>query len=347
MTRRVLAVLLAAPLAGAALTGTAHAADPDFSAESIVVDRSSVAVASLNTVAVTITVKGKVNVGNPAATDVQLYANLKRTGAAPAGISWVVSDNLKQISGTAADGVWQGKVNVPSTANGTLTIDGIALGRFDPASGSNISPTPVDGPVIDVKGVHQPKFTATPTPAVSALGTPVSIRWQVTDSETGQPYGSKLKVIVADDNGCVERVGAAGSVLTDTAGVIVQKAVSDDAVKCLLIPGSQAPIGGTSTVLDHPGVVTAVPAKTSAKVGTIVPVNGVVKVAPLYCPVNLQRLYGASQWRTVGTVKSDSRKRYTLQAQPAYKGRIPYRVQFPTCSNYRTAVSPTFHIMGT
>ncbi len=348
MKRQLLATLLAAPLAGAVLTAApANAAEPDMTVDSVLIDRSSVAVAGLNTVPVTITVKGSITDGDPSRTDTPLYADLKRSGAVPANISYLWSDSLKMVSGNETNAVWQGKVNVPSTANGSLKITGLNIGTFDPASGSNIPATPVDGPAIQVNGVHQPKFGAISTPSIAKVGTPVTIRWQVMDSDTKRPYGTKLRVIVADDNGCVERVGGAGTVLTDTNGVILNKTVSDDAIHCLLIPGSQAPIGGMSILLRHPGVVTAVPSKTSAPVGTIVPVNGVVKVAPLYCPVNLQRLYGATAWRTVGTVKTDSRKRYTLKAQPAYRGKIPYRVQFPTCSNYVTAVSPTFWITGT
>ncbi|MFK4083416.1 hypothetical protein ACI2LF_04865 [Kribbella sp. NPDC020789] len=347
MKRQLMATLLAVPLAGSLLTAPAQAAPPDMTVEVVSIDRPSVAVAGLNTVPVTITVKGSITGGDPAHTDTPLYADLKRSGAVPAGIGWVVSDPLAMISGNETDAVWRGKVNVPSTANGTLKITGLNIGVYNPASGTNTPATPVDGPAIQVTGVHQPKFTAAASPSPTKIGTAVTIKWQVTDSQTGAPYGSRLRVIVADDNGCVERVGGSGSVLTDTTGTILSRTYSDDAIHCLLIPGTQAPIGGMSTLLRHPGVVTAVPSKTSAPVGTIVPVNGVVKVAPLYCPVNLQRLYGASAWRTVGTVKTDSRKRYTLKAQPAYKGKIPYRVQFPTCSNYVTAVSPTFWIIGT
>ncbi|MFF1818983.1 hypothetical protein ACFVWG_16910 [Kribbella sp. NPDC058245] len=348
MKRQLLATLLTVPVAGAVLTAApAQAAPPDMTINAVTIDRPSVAVAGLNTVPVTITVKGSITNGDPTQKDTPLYADLKRVGTVPAGIDWVVSDSLKMVSGDETSAVWQGKVNVPSTANGSLKITGFHIGVYYPPSGSNDEPTLVDGPAIQVNGVHQPKFTATVTPTVATQGKPVTIKWQVTDSDTKKPYGSKLRVIVADDNGCVERVGGAGTVLTDTAGVIVSKTFSDDAIHCILVPGSQAPIGGSSIGLNHPGVVTAVPSKTSAKVGTIVPVNGVVKVNPLYCPVNLQRLYGATQWRTVGTAKSDSRKRYVLNAQPAYKGKIPYRVQFPTCYNYVTAYSPTFWITGT
>jgi hypothetical protein len=346
--KRLLAALVAAPLAGAVLTAApASAADPDMTIKAVQIDRSSVAVAGLNTVPVTITVTGSITGGDPSRTTTPLYADLKRSGAVPANINWVVSDPLAMIAGNETDAVWRGRVNVPSTANGTLKITGLNIGTFNPASGTNTPATPVDGSAIQVTGLHQPKFAATPTPSISSPGAAVTIRWQVTDSATAKPYGTRLRVIVADDNGCVERVGGSGSVLTDTAGVILSRTISDDAIHCLLIPGSQAPIGGASIRLRHPGIVTAVPSKTSAPVGTIVPVNGVVKVAPLYCPVNLQRLYGATAWRTVGTVKTDSRRRYTLKAQPAYKGRIPYRVQFPTCANYVTAVSPTFWITGT
>ena len=84
----------------------------------------------------------------------------------------------------------------------------------------------------------------------------------------------------------------------------------------------------------------------SAPVGTIVPVNGTVSGAPNYCPVNLQRLYGATAWRTVGTAKVRQSGRYTVNAQPAYKGNIPYRVSFPRCGNFLAGISRTFTIKG-
>ena len=63
--------------------------------------------------------------------------------------------------------------------------------------------------------------------------------------------------------------------------------------------------------------------------------------------MQLQRLYGASQWRTVGTGAVRASGRFTLNAQPAYKGLIPYRVNFPACRPYVAGFSKAFYIRGT
>jgi hypothetical protein len=92
--------------------------------------------------------------------------------------------------------------------------------------------------------------------------------------------------------------------------------------------------------------VSAAPSKSSATVGTIVPVNGNVLGPAGFCPVVLQRLYGASQWRGVSTAKTRQSGRFTVSAQPAYKGLIPYRVYFPKCYRYLAGVSKVFYIRG-
>jgi hypothetical protein len=77
--------------------------------------------------------------------------------------------------------------------------------------------------------------------------------------------------------------------------------------------------------------------KASAKVGTIVAVNGSVAHLTGTCPVYLQRLYGRTQWRTVSTAKTRQSGRFN--AQPAYKGVIPYRAYFPSCQPFAVGIS--------
>jgi hypothetical protein len=89
-----------------------------------------------------------------------------------------------------------------------------------------------------------------------------------------------------------------------------------------------------------------VPSKTSAPVGAIVPVTGNVLGATAPCPVLLQRLYGASQWRGVSTGVVRTSGRFTVSAQPAYKGLIPYRVYFAACGRFQLGISKTFSIRG-
>ena len=74
--------------------------------------------------------------------------------------------------------------------------------------------------------------------------------------------------------------------------------------------------------------------------------NGSVAGAPSNCKVNLQRLYGATQWRTVSSAKVRQSGRFTVNAQPAYKGQIPYHVSFPACANFVSATSKVFSIRG-
>jgi hypothetical protein len=158
-------------------------------------------------------------------------------------------------------------------------------------------------------------------------------------------------VVLGNDNTCAEYIGPGYSNLTDVAGTVTKSypASFADYVNCLLLPGNPSSNGGLGLVPARPGVVSATPSKTSAAVGTIVPVNGVVAGAPSSCKVYLQRLYGATQWKTVspaGAIRSYSGK-FVLNAQPAYKGLIPYRVYFPLCYNYQAGVSKVFYIRGT
>jgi hypothetical protein len=349
MRTRVLAALLVTPLAALALTAPAAQADPDprLSITKVELNKASVAVSSLNTVPVTLTVTGGFDSTDPHDKDLTLHAYLKRTtGAAKT----LISMELIRKTGTTQGGTWQGIVNVPSTANGTLEVSGVMTGAFFPGSGDMTTPTPVPNPPkLTVIGTNQPKITSRVIPNPLPFGQGYSIRWSVINGQTGMPYGTKLKVWLANDNGCVESFG--GPVyLTDTQGYVTKSypASFADFGNCLLLPGYPIPIGGANTVPDRPGIVSAVPAKTSAPVGAVVLVNGTVAGAPSGCPVNLQRLYGATAWRNVSTGKvRQASGKFVLYAQPAYKGNIPYRVSFPVCYNFRAGLSKTFTIRGT
>jgi hypothetical protein len=209
-------------------------------------------------------------------------------------------------------GTWEGNVNVPSTANGTFEVSGVMTGQYFPGSGDMTDPTPAPSPpTLAVNGVHIPRITARVIPDPVPFGQGFTIRWSVIDSQTAKPYGTRLRVWLR------------------------------------MLPGVPAPNGWLSLFVNRPGIVSATPSKTSAPVGSIVPVNGSVAGAPHNCPVNLQRLYGATQWRTVSTANVRQSGRYTVNAQPAYKGSIPYRVSFPACYNFTAGLSKTFSIRGT
>jgi hypothetical protein len=344
--KRALSALLAVPLLAlgfATAPSVAQAApDPDLHITSVTLNKTSVAVSGLNTVPVTVTVKGTYDAD--AKTPVNVI--LERTGGT--GQERILfSTNLPRL----ANGTWSGPLQVPSTADGTFKVTGVMTGPFFPGSGSMIEPTPYAGPSLAITGTHQPKITASVSPKVVPFGSGFKITWAVTDAQTGKPYGSRVRVVLGTDNICAEYWGPGYTNLTGTNGLVTKAYSASDAnwVNCLLLPGNPASVGGLGLVVVRPGIVTATPSKTSAPVGTLVAVNGVVAGAPSSCKVYLQRLYGATQWRTVspaGNIRSYSGK-FTLYAQPAYKGLIPYRVYFPKCYNYLAGVSKVFYIKGT
>ncbi|GAB3941125.1 hypothetical protein GCM10029976_059920 [Kribbella albertanoniae] len=349
MRTRFLAALLVAPLAALALTApAAHAdPDPDLSITKVELSRSSVAVSSLNTVPVKLTVTGGYDSSDPQNANLTLHAILKRT--AGTGMENILTSmELFRTAGTTQNGTWEGNVNIPSTANGTFEAYGVMTGAFFPGSGSMTTETLVPNPPkLLITGTNQPKITARVLPDPLPFGQGYSIRWSVINGQTGKPYGTRLKVWLANDNGCVESFGGP-EYLTDTNGYVTKAYPSSlaDYGNCLLLPGNPAPNGGLGVIPNRPGIVTATPSKTSAPVGTIVPVNGTVAGAP-NCSINLQRLYGATAWRTVGTAQIRQSGRFTVNAQPAYKGLIYYRVSFPGCFHFKSGVSKTFTIKGT
>ncbi|MFF1818986.1 hypothetical protein ACFVWG_16925 [Kribbella sp. NPDC058245] len=352
MRARVVAALLVTPLAALALTTPAAQAypDPKLTITKVELNKSSVAVSSLNTVPVKLTVTGGYNSTDPQDANLTLHAFLRRT-AGTGMANLLISTELVRKTGDTQHGTWEGNVNVPSTANGTLEVSGVMTGAYTSIdTGDMTTETPAPNPPkLTVIGTNQPKITARVLPDPVPFGQGYSIRWSVINAQTAKPYGTRLKVWLADDNGCVENFGGP-AVLTDTNGYLTKSypASASDYGNCLLLPGDPAPVGGTNVHVNHPGIVSATPSKTSAPVGAIVPVNGTVAGAPTGCPVNLQRLYGATAWRNVGTAKvRQASGKFVLNAQPAYKGNIPYRVSFPACANFKAGVSKAFTIRGT
>jgi hypothetical protein len=350
-TRRVLATLLTASMVGVLLVDAPPAqADPDprLQVTNVTLDRTTVAVSGLNTVAARLTVTGGYNSAEPGDANLPLTVWFKRTAGSGA-LTYLLSTDLPRTSGTTQNGVWSGPVKVPSTANGTVKVLGVTTGPFSSRQFQAMpaDPTPYDGPALVVTGLHQPKITAKVTPRAVPFGSGFTVTWAVTDTSTGKPYGTRIRVYLGTDNQCVEDAGGS-TVLTTTGGLVshAYPASAADAVNCLQVPNPPGSIIGLGIGVARPGIVSAVPSATSAKVGAIVPVTGSVQGAPDPCPVNLQRLYGATQWRTVSVSVVRQSGRFTVNAQPAYKGLIPYRVSFPACFNYFAGVSRTFYIRG-
>ncbi|WP_427887229.1 hypothetical protein ACQHIV_30090 [Kribbella sp. GL6] len=323
------------------------APDPDLTVSQVTLDRTSVAVSGLNTYPVNVTVKGGYHSGNSSDDHAVLNVYLERTGGT-GGRQDIVSTDLKRTGGTIENGTWTGRLNVASTANGTFKVTGVALGPYGaPVAGTPYDVTPYAGQTLTVRGTNQPRITAAVNPRVVPWGKPYSITWAVTNSATGKPYGTRVPIGLGVDVPCAE--GGSPMYRTGTNGLIAKSytAADGDLLNCAHIYTDPYYIAGQWISVARPAIVSAAPAKAAAPVGSIVPVNGSVYHVTRSCPVQLQRLYGASQWRTVGTGNLRTSGRFTLNAQPAYKGPIPYRAYFPACSSVVAGVSKTFYIRGT
>lgn len=349
--RFVVALLASAAVVGAGLVAAPAAqagTDPKLTVTAVTLGRTSVAVSGLNTVAVPIRVKGGYDSDEPSNQNLPLVVYLTRTSGT-GKLALMISTDLARVSGTTQKGEWAGSVKVPSTANGTFKVTGVKTCPYSFIEwGTPIDQTPFDGPSVSVTGYHLPKLTATVIPRVVPFKTAFSVVWQVLDSATGKPYGTRIRVLLATDAECVEG-SSTGAHLTSTSGFVTKSypASDADAVNCLRLRNGNFDIAGVVADVLRPGIVSAVPSATSAKVGTLVPVNGTVLGSPSPCKVALQRLRGATQWRdvSVGVVRASGR--YTVIAQPAYVGPIVYRVYFPTCYHrYQAGVSRTFTIRG-
>ncbi len=330
----------AAPVAAAEVTEP----DPDLTIASVALGRTSVAVSSLNLVAVPVTVKAKWDVSEPG--DAPLNVFLKRTGGTGpaqtmAAVKLALTDGDVQTGGT-----WTGTLYVPSTANGTFKVSSVMQGSvIDGSDGSMTTPTPFDGPSIAVTGLNLPKLSYAIIPAAVPVGKPYKTRVTVLNSATGKPYGTRINVQVAIDNLCVESDGE--RYLTNTAGVVEVARTADSAnwLQCARLRSPGLDILGIGWRVPRPATLSAVPSKTSVKVNTIVPVDGSVSKAPSGCAVVLERLKGATQWRGVSQASVRTSGRYTVLAQPPFVGNNVYRVYLPACKEL-LGYSKNFVIRG-
>jgi hypothetical protein len=318
--------------------------DPKLTVTSVALGRTSVAVSGLNTVAVPVTVVAKYATTEPY--PVYLNVFLHRTGGSgPA--TYMVAALLTLSSGDVQDGTWTGSLYVPSTANGTFTVDGVMPGQIiDGSDGSMTTPTPFTGPAIAVTGVHLPRIGVSIIPKVVPFGTAYQARVAITDASTGKPYGSRINVQITWDNACVEHDG--DRYLTNTSGIAerIYPAAAGDFGNCVRLRGRAFDTAGLGWVVARPGIVGAAPSKTSAPVGTIVPVNGTVAGPANRCAVVLQRLTGATAWRGVSQDVVRQSGRFTVLAQPPYAGNVIYRVYLPRCGRIQAGYSKSFVIRG-
>ncbi|NEA33255.1 hypothetical protein [Streptomyces sp. SID13031] len=344
------AVLVAAPTATATTTAVprvAQSPDERLTVSDVDLGRTTVTVSGLNRVAVPVTVKAGYHSDDPGDQGMTLVVMLKRSGGTGA-VNQMVAGRLPRTAGTLKNGTWTGAVEVPSTANGTFKVYGLYPGYVLDDVGSMLTETPFDGPSLTVNGVHQPKLAVQVLPRVVPFGSAYKVKAAIYDSATGKPYGSRILLQVAVDNLCAEG-DAPSQRLTDKAGILVTsfKAETADWLNCVRVRGKFFDTLGLGFFPLRPGIVGATPSKTTARVGTIVPVNGTVAGAPYRCPVALQRLYGSSRWRGVSLDTVRQSGRFTVLAQPPYKGNVIYRVYLPTCNRFQAGVSKSFVIRGT
>ncbi|WP_433013082.1 hypothetical protein [Kribbella sp. CA-294648] len=208
------AVLLTAPSAVAA-PSAAQTPDPDLIIKSVTLGRSTVLVSGLNRVAVGVTVKAEYRVDGPQ-DPLQLNVYLKRTGGV-GPLGYMVARYLELTAGTVRDGTYTGTLSVPSTANGTFTVEWVMRGNLHidmPQSYALFA-----GPSIAVTGVHVPKLVAQVIPRVVPFGSPYQVKTAIYDTATGKPYGTKIPVgLAADDILC--HLSAIHSGRTTTAGIL-------------------------------------------------------------------------------------------------------------------------------
>ncbi|MDX6264749.1 MAG: hypothetical protein QOH84_6437 [Kribbellaceae bacterium] len=345
-TRVVIAALAVIGSMMAAVPAAQAVPEPELSVTAVTLGRTSVAVSGLNTVPVPVTLKAGYASTAPWTETMVLAVVLTRSGGA-GPLNLIVAGDLKRTAGTVQNGTWTGSLNVPSTANGTFKVSGVVRGtNFDGSNGDMVSPTPFAGPSIAIRGVHIPKIGVSVVPRVVPFKAPYQVRAAIYDSATGKAYGTRILLQVTRSNLCFEY--DAGSRYTNAAGLLVTnfEGVYGDTGHCVRVRGKYVDTLSFHFYPLRPGIVTAVPAKTSAPVGTIVPVTGSVKGSARLCPVTLQRLSG-SLWRGVSSATVRDSGRITLTAQPPSVGAHSYRVSFPTCGRYQAGVSKTFVIRGT
>ncbi len=304
--------------------------DPNLTVTAVTLGRGSVAVSSLNLFPVPITVKAKWNIPDAPA-DALLNVFLKRSaGTGP--LQTIAAVKLKLTAGTVHDGTWTGTLYAPSTANGTFKVTSVLGGSvIDGSTGDMTTPTPFAGPSLAITGTNLPRLSYALIPAAVPVGQPYKTRVTILNSATGKPYGTRINVQVTLDNLCAEYDG--DRYLTNTAGVVevARRAVDATMLNCARLRSPGLDIAGIGWQVPRPATLSAVPSKTSVKVNTIVPVDGSVAKAPSGCAVVLQRLHGATQWRTASQASVRTSGRYTVLAQPPVVGNNVYRVYLPAC----------------
>lgn len=339
---RVVGVATALMLVAVSPTAVS-AAEPEVTVGSVTLSRTAVAVSGVNTVRVDVQITAHVPLA--AAIETRLAVYLERQG--PGGsVDHLVAGNLLRTAGTGADGVWSGPLWVPSTANGPFKVTAASLWYNDQGAQGMVVPTPYAGPALQVTGVHQPRISATSSPNPVPKGSGYALVGRVLDSATGQPYASTVRVEIGVDNQCVEP--GAVAIRTNTSGYFARQLApaAFGILNCALIRTGDVTVVGVSFVARGPGDLTAAPTTAAARAGSTVLVEGRARNAAL-CPVVLQRLRGATQWRGASLARVRASGRLTLPATLGAPGSYTYRVHLPRCNVMADATTARFAIRAT
>lgn len=322
------------PTAGAPAVSTT----PMLVASTPTVSRDQVDVSGFTAVPVTVRVR-VVRVGAWQEMTHDLTAVFTRLGDGPRYPEWPVKRivSLHRVSGTEADGVYEGTLSALSTMNGRFVFS--AVTAWDGAEGVEVAPSvAVAGPVLTVRGTHAPALvdvTTSPSP-IRVTTRSVRIVGRVVDTTTGRPYPTPVPVYADSDSSCVEG-DLAVTARTAATGAFSAPGRSNALTCVYLRPAARSSAPFWHDYLDravfspaHVFGVVARPAATRVTAGHTVAVTGSVRMfypgQAQIATVLLQRRYGDGTWRTVGRAKVTPRDTFRLTAQPPRRGTYSYRV---------------------
>jgi hypothetical protein len=268
------------------------------------------------------------------------YFSLAATGGTGSVRTYFTGSTL--ASGTAADGVYALTFFLPSTADGTWTVTGAEACSATPATQPVSSDTS-----FTVTGHHQPRMSwaVVPTP-VPAAHPDFAVKGRVYDVDTGAGMPG-VTVGANQDTGCLyDNQGEAPAFLdpklvTNSGGYFILTERGYTGLQCIAIGGTPGRnpdhfslfVWFRTFVNAYRPSVSATATAPSVRAGAVDPVAGRVVGGVEGCSIALQRLSGASAWRTESTGRLRDSLRFTLAARPPGSGRFVYRAYFPRCRN--------------
>jgi len=291
---------------------------------------------------------GTVHVTNTAANPSECWMFfLSRSGGSGSVHSYQTEATL--TSGTTADGTWSMAFYVSSTMDGAWSI----TQAWDCSDGG-LQPAVNGSATFTVTGHHQPRLTWGTDPSVIPAANPYAVvKGRVYDADTGAGMPG-LTVGRAEDVNCIYEYDYHTSpalhltAKTNSNGyyAFASQAVGYDALQCIGLIGTVTrnpdgyavfPFFATYAMSYQPSV-SARPRATTIAAGTVDLVDGKILAGAAGCRVELQRLYGRSQWRTVSHGQLRSSLRFTVPAQPP-AGRWHYRALYPICYAHQVMAS--------